>query len=258
MVLLIGPFALFGDATNNATSAAPQDYCQYGDRTTLIFIDRTTQYDDLDKELFVRGFERIVSTFRAGDRVSVNTIAGDYSQSERVFDRCVPGCPDSGVLSWVFSTCRSMVARADFSRFRVELASSIRRMLDELRSYERSDIIRTVARVTQTASGAQVDTEDARRVRTVFIFSDLLENSSDLPWPKIIRTPPRDLMERLRRDDLLPRLDGARVSAFGIGRNHDRARSPLGAANEKRLRDFWAALLWEGAAEHVYVGRRLD
>ena len=256
--LAIALFALFSEASGKVANAAGQNYCQYSDRSTLIFVDRTTQYDDVDKELFVRGFERIVSSFQAGDRVSVNTIAGDYSRSERVFDRCVPGCPDSGVLSWLISTCRSMQARADFSDFRTELARTVRRLLDELQSYKRSDIVRTLARVTQAMSRVRAGTEGGRLIGDVFVFSDLLENSDHLPWPGIVRDPPAALTQHLSKLEILPRLTGARVAAFGIGRRHDSERNPLGASDENRLRDAWTAIFKAGGADNVYVGRRLE
>lgn len=255
---MIAAFALSGEAAHKSATAASQDYCGYGDRSVLIYIDRTTQYDDVDKELFVQGIGRIVASFEPGDRVIVHTIAGDYSESERAFDRCVPGCPDSGALGWFFDTCRPMQAQKDFTAFRFELAKGIRGMLDDLQSYEHSDIIRTIARVTQAMDGAGKSAGDARQLVQVFIFSDLLENSAHLPWPTVVQGSRDTLLKKLSSQDLLAQLDGARVTAFGIGRNHDPTRSPLSVTTEKRLRDFWTGFfMWSGAKD-VYIGRRLE
>jgi hypothetical protein len=256
--LLVTAFALLSSVWSGGALAENGEYCQHSEHITLIFVDRTTQYDEIDKELFVSGFDRIVGTLKPGDRVAVHTLAGDYPQSERVFDRCVPGCPDSGVLGWIFSSCRPMQARVDFSRFRQDLAASIRRMLDELQSYEHSDIVRTLARVTEAVARSGTDQERSRQLRHVFIFSDLLENSKHLPWPTIIRRPSSDLVGELSRNGLIPIVRGARVVAFGIGRSHDPERTALGTSAERRLQDFWALLFATGGAEDVYIGRRLD
>ncbi len=149
-----------------------------------------------------------------------------------------------------------MQAQADFSAFRRELAKRIRGMLDDLQSYEHSDIVRTIARVTQAVVGAPKSMGDARRLVQVFIFSDLLENSMHLPWPSVVQGSRDALLKKLGSQDLLAQLDGARVTAFGFGRNHDPARSPLSATTEKRLSEFWTGFFMGSGAKDVGAGRK--
>lgn len=151
-----------------------------------------------------------------------------------------------------------MEARADFGNFRRTLANRIGGMLDDLQSFDHSDIIRTVARVTQAIVGAQNGYGNKRRLTQVFIFSDLLENSEYLPWPRVIQDPNAKLLDELTNQGLLAQLEGAKVKAFGIGRNHDAARSPLSTPAETRLRKFWMAFFTRSGAKEVYIGRRLD
>jgi hypothetical protein len=125
----------------------------------------------------------------------VHTIGGDYVESERAFDQCVPGCPEGGVLDWMLGQCKTLEARADLTDFRRGLAGKIREMLDNIREYPRSDIARTLSGTTSTINQSMAD-QTERTLASVFVFSDLIENSKILSWPNIIKLSADEAFDR--------------------------------------------------------------
>ncbi len=243
---------------STAHSASPQDYCGYGERMVLILIDRTTAYDNRDRQIFASGFERIVESLQLGDKVLVQTIADDYAKSETVFQQCLPGCPDGGISGWLLGQCRSLQARADLTDFKRTLAGSIRKLLRNRQDYEHSDIVRTVARTTGALRSLPFGKDKKRKLGLVVLFSDLIENSALLPWPAIVSDNQKATFARLEDQDIVPAVDGADVVAFGFGRGHNRSRSPLQPWTERRLRRFWTKYLQSGGAKSVSIRNRLN
>ena len=232
------------------------EYCSYGNHASLILVDRTTSYDDLDKNVFAAGLSKIVDRLETGDRVIIHAITADFVRGERAFDRCMPGCPKKGLLGWLFSECRDLRARADRTTFVRDLAITARHLLDNPLEFPRSDIARSIARVTSSI-GSAVDSANPNLV-AVYLFSDLIENSTELPWPAIVNSPPRILVERLTSLGIRPDLAGAKVRAFGFGRFHDKERTPLRPVTEAKVRDFWTLFLSEGGASEVSIDQRLE
>lgn len=236
---------------------AAQDYCQYGTRANLIFVDRTTAYDQGDKDTFTKGFGKIFERLQTGDRVVVQTLGGSYADSRKSFDQCVPGCLEGGVIDWIFAKCKSLEARADLTKFKRELASQIRQMLDDIQDYPHSEIARTIAQVTSELSQG-IAGANGRSLAFVFVFSDLIENSEALPWPRIIEPSPERASAELAERGVTAKLSGVQVYAFGFGRFHDKLRSPLDAETERMVRDFWTLFFRDGGASTVFIGRELD
>jgi len=247
-------FALF--LSTYSLEAGAFEYCEYGTRANLILVDRTTAYDDQDKRIFAAGLAKIVDSLGAGDRVLMHAIVGDFAQSTRAFDQCVPGCPEQGLREWFLSDCRDLQAKADRTRFIRRLALMARGMLDDVQTFPRSDIVRSIARVTTEFRRA--DTAAAQPLDKVYIFSDLIENSTELPWPAIVEASPAVLVRRLNALGITPDLVGADVHAFGFGRFHDKKRSPLRAATEAQVRAFWRRFLRGGGAVDVRIQQRLE
>lgn len=254
---LLTSAVLLSIAVTSAQAQNRQDYCEYSQRSVAIFVDRTTQYDKRDKEIFVEGFDRILGRLSLGDRVAVHTIQDSFAESEVVFETCVPGCPDEGFMNWLLGSCKSVVARADITDFKVELARSIRALLDNPQSYPHSDIARTIATVSETYS-SRGRSDGGKPLKLVFLFSDLLENSEFLSWQKIAQLGARQASARLTNEGIQPRLSGANVAAFGIGRFHDKGRRPLAPSEEQLLKAFWNQYLETGDPSEVYIGTRLN
>lgn len=224
----------------------------------LILIDRTTAYDNRDRKIFATGFERIVDGLQLGDKVLVQTIADDYAKSETVFQQCLPGCPDAGISGWLLSQCRSLQARADLTDFKRTLAGSVRKLLKNRQDFEKSDIVRTVARTTSALRNLPFGKDQNRKLALVVLFSDLIENSALLPWPAIVNKKRKAMLAHLKDQGIEPAVEGADVVAFGFGRAHNRTRSPLKPWTERRLRRFWKQYLQSGGAKSVSIRNRLN
>ncbi len=234
-----------------------QTYCEHGDRTVLIFVDRTTAYDEVDKRIFVEGFDRIMSRLRVGDAVYVQTIGGEFTESEIVFNQCLPGCPDEGLVNWLFGTCKAVIARGDLAQFRAELANSVKQLLDHPESYKQSDIARTITSVSRTHS-ARARTSNGSPIGLVFVFSDLLENSAVVPWGLLASKQNEAALREIQQADLAPDLNGSEIAAFGFGRSHNAERSSLSPTSASSIRKFWEAYFRLGGASNIYIGQYLN
>jgi len=228
-----------------------QDYCHFSERRLLLFIDRTTQYDRQDREVFAEGLEGIFSSLAIGDELIVHTIEDAFSNSKQIFKECYPGCPDQGLMGWIRGSCKAMEARGDRARFQRMLAASGQNLLHSPMAFRHSDIAQTIMTVLQ--SNALPD----RPVSRIFIFSDMLENSRELPWPAVLRTPARRLAESLHETGAQIRLKGVSIEVFGFGRSHDDARTPLSIKQRQTLVRFWDGYFGAFGATSVTLGSRL-
>ena len=233
-------------ATFSVTARAETDYCAFSDKVTLLLVDRTTMYDDIDKTQLVSGLEQLYNALGIGDRLIVHTIADHTSASEKVFDGCYPGCPDEGLMGWIVSTCRAGLARSDLLTFREQLALRLREVLYQHEEYPHSAIIATLASTTARYKSVGLN--------RLVVFSDLLENSTEFPWPTIATRETQSLHDRLTGLGLSPVLHNVQVVAFGIGRIHDEERTPLTANQRSALLLFWRTYFANSGSASVEIG----
>ena len=250
---LLWPFLLVIASTTPAK--ASQNYCALNDEHILILIDRTTQYDERDKEILISGLSEIFEKLSAGDEVIVHTIVDEFSKSDVVFHQCYPGCP-SGFFESFFGSCKGMLARSDRARFKRKLVMVSRGILENPLSYPHSDIARTIASVTW--SYADNHGNPARDLTEVFIFSDMIENSKEIPWPNILQSDPNQILNEFRQSGFSPNLNNTQISIFGFGRGHDDNRKALPLKMEGTLKNFWIDYMKGAGASKVYIGQRLN
>ena len=129
-----------------------------------------------------------------------------------------------------------VVARAQLRGFTVALAADLATMLRDGEQTPQSDLFRTVAEVTRAYATAA---EAARPIRTVILFSDLLENSNLLPGARARRLPPGRTLQRLDQAGLAPRVAGAAVRVFGFGRDDAPGRPALPQDQRQRVAQVW-------------------
>ena len=240
--LLAATAALLLGLAGAAHAQARNEYCQYGTRSSLFLVDRTTPYDETDRRVIIDSISAVVENLGIGDRIVVATIGRHYSQSERVIDECKPGCPPTrGPLGAILTSCRSMVAMQDNQAFRGRLRARIRPLTTSTAEAPNSDITGTIAQWTQHPPGN-------RRFTNVYVFSDMLENSQAIPWRDFRVMEPPAAMAVVQRYNLLPSVRGANVRIVGFGRLHDPGRPPLPADLDLRLRSFWRDYFRAGGA----------
>ncbi len=231
-----------------APAEAEDDWCRYGDRTLLLLVDRTTEYDEEDRKDFAEGLERIFESLKMGDRFVMQTIEDAPQHSKTVFERCYPGCPRAGLWDWLRGSCQEMKARAGALGFKHDLARLGKALLEE------------PARFAHSAVGETLGTKGAEHrrrrhpVRHLFAFTDLLENTPAMPWPGILqRSGDAYVRDREMRDVL----EGVDAQVFGVGRSHRADRKALDGRTMKKLKRFWNEAFGAMGAESGTITKQL-
>ena len=229
---------------------AAEDYCAFGHGTAVLLVDRTTAFDQTDKTLFLQALDGVIAGLGPGDRLALFTMTGAYTDSRKLFERCKPGCPDEGFFTGLLSTCRPVVARSDMLAFTRELAQTLAGLLTAPEETRFSDLFRTVAEAVRPyASGAQ-------KLRSVILFSDLIENSAILPERELKRLPPGEVLQRLKASGVTANFAGASIRVFGFGRDDAPGRPPLPQAQRLRIAEAWRAWFAAAGAGMVEIGFR--
>lgn len=231
------------------TARAAEDYCVYGTGTALLLVDRTTAFDATDKGLFLQALDQVVGALSAGDRFAVFTMSGAYTESRKVFDRCKPACPAAGFFAGLLSSCSAVVARSAYVGFTRDLAQGLAGLLGTPEETRYSDLFRTVAEDVHAENGG-------KPVRTLILFSDLIENSALLPEREVKRLAPAAIVQRLAAAGVQVSLPGAAVRVFGFGRDDSPGRPPLPQAERQRIADAWRSWFLAGGAATVDIGFR--
>ena len=104
---------------------AAEDYCAAGHASALLLVDRTTQFDDTDRSVFLDAATGLVTQLGPGDRLVAYTMTGAYTGSRKLFEQCKPGCPDTGFVAGLMSACSPVVARARLRDFTNALAATL-------------------------------------------------------------------------------------------------------------------------------------
>ena len=237
----------------SASARAAEDYCGYGHATAILLVDRTTQFDETDRSVFLDATAGLITRLGSGDRLVAYTMTGAYTASRKIFEQCKPGCPDEGFFAGLTSACSPTVARARLRDFTNTLAADLATMLRDPEQTPQSDLFRTVAEVTRAYSTAS---DSPRPIRTVIVFSDLLENSTMLPERELRRLPPARILQRLQLADLVPHVAGASVRIFGFGRDDAPGRPPLPQDQRQRIAQVWQQWFRAGGATEVEIGFR--
>jgi hypothetical protein len=194
-----------------ADAAGRQDYCSFSQHTTLMLVDRTTAYDLTDQEVFKSSLRRLQGSLEVGDRLIIQTITGSYTESRKVFDDCMPGCPETGLMEWLTGSCRDVIATSDRNAFLKRAATVVRQMLNEVKSFETSDIAQTIAETTR-----EISASPDRQITRLIVFSDMIENSRALPWSRLQSGQPKALTETLNGLGIKPSLEGGRCGRLRV------------------------------------------
>jgi hypothetical protein len=213
-----------------------------------LFLDRTTQYDETDRDALVTGLEEAIRSIGIGDRVEIYTISDAFVNSELLFQQCMPGCPDVGLLEELVSECRPIIARQQALSFRAEILESLQEVVSTPRQYRYSAIVDTFSR---QLAGMRLGSNSY-----VLVFSDMLENSPDLPWPAITEADGAEVAAGLPLPK--PDLAGARVIVCGFGRDHSPARRPLPESVRNATETFWRTFFEQLGAGSVDISPRMQ
>src|SRR5262249_43721505 len=220
-------------------------YCAKDGGLTLILIDITTPYDQTDKNIIVRMTNQVLAKIQGGDRLMVKTISDSHTHSEKLVEHCIPYCPESGQLGKLFK-CSDGAIKTDLEGVREDVIRSLKSRLLHFDELKHSDIVRTIF-----ASAKEENIEN--RKSSLYIYSDLIENSDYLPSRYLFSYTTSRLMNELRRYRLVANLKGATVNVFGVGRADTRDRRPLSVNELTKLNEFWETYFKETGASSVRI-----
>ena len=247
-LLSIALLKLFATSAAIAQTSDNRSYCKSDGRIALFLVDITTPYDQTDKDIIVKAIDRILASLNGGEKIIIRTITDSRTHSKQLIERCIPYCAAEG-FSRIF-LCNDGAIRTDREGVYADIVESLRQRLAKFEETRHSDILRTVVLAAK---------EDAVQGRplSLYIYSDLIENSDYLPGRKFFSTPVDRLIGQLRKDKLIAPIKNANVIAAGVGRGGTKERRPLGVAEQRKVTDFWTAYFKASGAKSVEVGQNI-
>ncbi len=243
--------ALLAFSAPQALAQRGFDYCAVGQRTSAFVVDRTTRFNPTDEQILVAAAEQFFQNQAPGERIIVVALSGAFTEMRIVLNDCRPGCPPDGFFGRLVATCRPVIARSDYLAFERRFIETVRELLQNQEEAPASDIFRTVTEVARL-----VGANNYQPLRQLLLYSDLLEASQVLPAGQIRRLPPNEVVQRLQRAGVQPRLTGATVRVIGFGRDDGPGRAPLPQDVRNRVAEAWRAWLVAGGATDVQIGLR--
>lgn len=233
---------LAAGGTSPARSEEASRFCDAAGANLVLYLDVTTPYDEIDKAALIDGIGRILAQLTGGERITIRTIEDAFSRSRRLVDACFPYCPPGGIFDDLFSTCTEGVVINEKKKLMRSIVVTLTGLLDSARELDQSEIVRTL---TQSLR------EEYRqnRLNRIFIYSDMIENSTYLSGADFFRAKDGALIEQIARDGLVPSIWEAEVHIFGMGRTGiagDRAALPQERLN--KLTSFWTKYFAAGGA----------
>jgi hypothetical protein len=218
--------------TSHAQATLDARFCSNTAPNVIAFLDVTTPYDEADKTSLVDGISRIFEALEDGSRLSIRTIEDESTASDRLVDLCIPYCESKGFLDDLLSTCTEGVVINERKHRRQQISAALFETTRDRAELPHSAIIRTIAMV------AAEEFAEGRENR-IYVFSDMIENSDYLSGKDFSRKPNDALIAQLEQDRLIPKLGGATVKVFGVGRGGSAARAALSQERLNKLQDFW-------------------
>lgn len=213
--------------------AEARTYCAPDAANLVVYVDKTTPYDETDKRALIDGIGRLFEGLAGGERFSLRTIAESFSASTSLLDACLPWCPAAGLFDSLFGSCNEGLVASDRKALRTRLVGQLRDLLDNFVELPNSEIVRTIA-IT-----LPIELRPGRP-NHVYMFTDLIENSTYLPGKDFFGKKTPVLLARVAADGLVPPLTGVDVHVFGVGRGGNPAdRHPLDQALLEKLTGFW-------------------
>src|SRR5262245_33818633 len=181
-------FCLTGTAI--AQTGDNRSYCKSDGRIALFLVDITTPYDQTDKDLIVKATDKILASLTGGEKVIIRTISDSVTRSEQLVERCIPFCAAEG-LGRLF-LCNDGQIRTDRESVYEDIVGALRQRLSKFEEKRHSDIVRTVL------LAAKEDAVDGHKL-SLYIYSDLIENSDYLPAGNFFPPPCLNLLPCCRR-----------------------------------------------------------
>lgn len=212
-------------------SPSNKDFCAANGTNLMFAIDTTTPYDARDQEILVRAIGNMLESLKGGDRLVIRTITESFSTSEQLIQRCVPRCSAEGTLDRLLR-CNQGIIVNETKKVKRETVEALRAGLANVKQRPHSDIVQTLAFLSreEVQHGGN---------RILYVFSDMIENSTHLPGRVFFSADNKRLINQLKRSNLIASLQDVDVRVFGVGRDGTTKRGPLPVGSLQKLLEFW-------------------
>lgn len=240
----LGALVLMAAASPAAAKLMFAEDCRADAETTEVLLDVTTAYDDIDRATLAESLGDILDSLQPGQKLFIATIEDQFSHSRRLIEACIPYCPPMSLLQSIFSSCTEGMLAEKRKQLAAELHRVLAAILASSSELPHSDILRTIFYNVRERGD-----DDAGL--TLFVFSDMLENSDLFPTRAFFALSPAELVRRAKTDNLMPKMPGATVRVFGVGRSHATDRPDLPPREMSKLVELWQAYFAAAGAAKV-------
>ena len=242
--------AVMSTAVSHQAVAAYDEskFCKSGADVIVILIDVTSEFDNHSINIFRDGVSNIIAKLDGGERVLIETIGDSFTKSEKLYDGCVPFC----VSSWnIFSDCTTGLVKLRSREQLNKIAAVLRSRLSKTTDLPHSDIVRTLAYVVGPLARGTHEIK-------LYMFSDMIENSSFLPGKMFFSRPINNLIQYISENSLIPNFKRVDIHAFGVGRAGTTGRKPLPQHLMNRIIEFWSVYFRHSGAEKFDINETLE
>jgi len=232
-------------------AAQRYDYCKMlSAKVVLFLVDRTDQYDDIDKEIISSAADQILRQIEPGDRLVIHTITDDFATSQKLFDACQPGCPEAGLFDELMGTCKEAIVRRDAVLFREDYARALLPVVRDVEEHDGSAIIETLSALSRQYSDVGIS--------RVIVFSDLVQNSKLGNFLKMSKGQFERVHATIQKLGMTAHLNGAAVVDFGFGRTQGANRKGLTPEINSRMEAFWRSYFVDSGASTTSINQRYE
>lgn len=219
-------FATLGLLTLHSSTA----YGQRIKRDEAVLIDTSASIKPGLFRQYIAATEKLLATAPSNTRVLVFRISGHSFGDEEILSGWTPGA--RGVFTDALNRARRQLVAA-FASKAVHLAPTARN----------TDIFGALARV-KVEFGAEAGGKSIPK--TVWIFSDMVNDTQEFPMPKLLQLGPRKMLQRARIEHLMLHLEHFSIRVQGA------STAGLTPLNWLEIRKFWQMYFAAAGAQLVF------
>lgn len=213
-----------------------EKYCSKDANIASIYvaIDVTTPYDEKDRKGLNKMLSHVIREQKGGNHVLINLVRSHQMDSKVVFEGCVPACLKTGIEKW--TGCSEGLIATDKKRYLRDMVKSLKEHIRSNSGAKNSALVFTLEGLLKKIA------TDGKRISRLYIYSDMIENSKEIPgkvfWSK---SPEKILRMAKRKFGYKPRKMDKEVDIYiyGFGRAGEGDRKYLSRKQIIHVQKFW-------------------
>ncbi|MGB0681524.1 MAG: hypothetical protein ACPGOV_02400 [Magnetovibrionaceae bacterium] len=196
-------------------SAQAQEACTLQSPTTILLVDLTEQYDEVDRRRLSAVLNSMVQNFKPSHRLEIFPLYDRPEDMVPLFSTCYPGCEDTGnaFIEFLTQECTGILVREGQRKFVGDFANLMARLVQASGEADATRILQTFSTLAPAVR--------ERNVTNLVIFSDMIEYSPETTV-KIRGFDEREAgkLQAIAEERMNPgnAYAGIEVDVFGFGR----------------------------------------